>query len=221
MMKYTLVRYFFAVSALLWAGACQKTVEPAVLVAKVACIGTSITEGFVLPVEQTYPYLLQGLEMGDAKVLNYGVGGTSMLKKGDSPYWSAAKYKYATDWKPTIVVIEFGTNDSKAQNWKYKSEFKSDYLAMIDSFRKLSSAPKIYLCIPTPAFSENYDIQPDVVKNEIVPLVYAIAKEANLETINLYDLMLTKPELFPDGIHPNAEGAKLLAAEVYKVIKKK
>ncbi|QJW91210.1 sialate O-acetylesterase [Spirosoma taeanense] len=213
-MKLRLV--FFLIAIPLLFGGCKKLlINPA---KRIACIGTSITDGYVLPVEQTYPYQLQLLTNSPDKVLNYGVGGCTVLKKGDRPYWQAEKYQFALQWKPTTVIIEFGTNDSKKQNWQYKDEFKSDYLALINSFRKLSSSPKIYICIPTPAFRENFEIQPDVVKNEIVPLVYEIARENNLPIIDFNKLMLDHSELFPDGIHPNAEGAALLAKEVHKVI---
>lgn len=185
---------------------------------KIACIGTSITDGYILPVEQTYPYQLQNLVDSGDKVLNYGVGGTTLLKKGDSPYWSAQKYQFALQWKPTIVVIEFGTNDSKKQNWQYKSDFKNDYMAMIQSFRSLSSSPKVYICIPPPAFSKNFDVDSAVVRKEIIPLVYEIAKEANAPVIDLYDLMLPKSSEFIDGIHPTAAGAATIAKEVHKII---
>ncbi|WP_338868222.1 GDSL-type esterase/lipase family protein [Spirosoma sp. SC4-14] len=185
---------------------------------RIACIGTSITEGYSLPVEQTYPYQLQTLIGSPDKVLNYGVGGTTVLKSGDSPYWNAQKYQYALDWKPTIVIIEFGTNDSKQQNWQHKSDFKADYLAMIRSFQNLSSSPRVYVCIPPPAFSQNFDVDPDVVKNEIVPLVNEIANETNVTIIDLYTLMLPHSTQFIDGIHPTAEGAATIAKEVYKVI---
>jgi acyl-CoA thioesterase-1 len=200
-------------------GCTSETTTPA---EKIACIGTSITDGYVLPIDKTYPTQLQNLESSTPnKVLNYGVGGCAVLKKSDSPYWSAQKYQYALNWRPSIVIVEFGTNDSKKQNWQYKSEFKNDYLDLIKSFQKLSSAPKIYLCIPPPAFSKNFDVDSAVVKNEIAPLIRTIAKENNLETIDLYTLMLGKSSLFIDGIHPTAEGASLIANEVYKVISTK
>lgn len=188
---------------------------------KIACIGTSITDGYVLPTAQTYPVQLQTLEGTTNKVLNYGVGGTTALKKGDSPYWSAQKYQYALDWKPSIVIIEFGTNDSKKQNWRYKSEFTSDYTSLIRSFQQLSSSPRIYMCVPPPAFNTNFDVDPTVLKNEIMPLVNAIAKENNIELIDLYTPLVGKDSLFVDGIHPNAKGAALIASEVYKVISPK
>lgn len=197
--------------------ACQKS-EPDVRVERIACIGTSITDGFVLPINQTYPYQLQTLIGPAHKVLNYGVGGCTVLKKGDKPYWQAEKYQFALNWKPTIVVVEFGTNDSKPQNWQYKSEFKNDYIALIQSFQKLSSSPKVYICLPPPAATNTFDIDPAVLKNDITPVLNEVAKELNLPVIDLYKPMLSKSSLFIDGIHPTPEGADTLAHLVYRGI---
>ncbi len=54
-----------------------------------------------------------------------------------------------------------------------------------------------------------------------MPLVNAIAKENNIELIDLYTPLVGKDSLFVDGIHPNAKGAALIASEVYKVISPK
>jgi lysophospholipase L1-like esterase len=186
---------------------------------RIACIGTSITEGYTLPGEQTYPVLLQNLVMSPDKVLNFGVGGTCMLKKSDIPYWQAQKYQFALDWKPTILIVEFGANDSKEQNWQHKAEFKQDYLALIDSFKKLSSSPKIYLCTPPPAFASNtFGVQPSVIDNEIVPIVKEVAKETGAEIIDLHTLMQGQTGWFLDGLHPNAIGTIKIAEEVNRVI---
>jgi lysophospholipase L1-like esterase len=193
--------------------------KPAV---KIACVGTSVTQGYVLPDEKTYPYKLQALinSKGDNtdKVLNYGIGGTTILKKGDKPYWLEEKFTYLKQWKPTIMIIEFGTNDSKNQNWARRSEFKSDYVAFIKLFQTQGNNPKIYICLPTPAFSENFDVKPDVIRDEVTPLIQEIAKETNVEVIDFYKPMAGKSDLFIDGVHPTAEGATVLADEVYKVI---
>ena len=172
----------------------------------------------MLPEGKNYPTKLQALIGATDKVLNYGVGGTCLLRKGDKPYWLEQKYQYALDWKPTIVVIEFGTNDSKEMNWQYNSEFKSNYIEFINTFQQLSSKPKIYVCLSPPAFSENFDVKPETIRNEIMPLVSEIAKETNVELIDFYKPMAGRDSLFIDGVHPTAEGTTVLADEVYKVI---
>ncbi|WP_026462345.1 GDSL-type esterase/lipase family protein [Adhaeribacter aquaticus] len=186
---------------------------------KVACVGNSITEGHGIEAGQKYPDHLQRL-LGDAyEVKNYGVGGRTLLKKGDYPYWKEAKYQQVLQWNPDIVVIKLGTNDSKPQNWQYKADFKKDYVAFIKSFKKLKSKPKIYICKPMPAYRVNFRINPAVIKDEQLALIEQIARKAKVQIIDLYTPFLGKDNLAPDGIHPTGEGAALIAQEVYGAIK--
>ncbi|KAA3439458.1 GDSL-type esterase/lipase family protein [Rufibacter hautae] len=184
---------------------------------KVACVGNSITEGHGL--KQPYPVVLQQL-LGDAyEVRNYGLGGRTLLKKGDFPFWNESKYQEALAWNPDIVIIKLGTNDSKPQNWKFKDEFVPDYIQFVTSFKKLASKPKVYVCNPLPVFETKWGINEPVVKNEILPAVKKVAKKTKAKTIDLYTPFLGKPELTYDGIHPNDAGAALLAQEVFKGLK--
>jgi lysophospholipase L1-like esterase len=179
----------------------------------VACIGNSITAG-------GYPAILQE-QLGDQwKVENFGVGGTTMLHNGDHPYYTTPTYTKAKEFNPDVVVIKLGTNDSKPQNWKYKNQYASDYLAMIAELRSLPSKPYIIACYPVPAYSSAWDISDNVIKNEIKPLVDSVAKVAGLKIIDLYKALSGHKDLFPDGIHPNKEGSTLLAKSVAKKLKK-
>lgn len=122
---------------------------------KVACIGNSITKGSTIPdrPRDSYPSQLQRMLGKQWVVRNFGIGGRTMLKKGDYPYWNEEAYVQAKAFLPDVVIIKLGTNDTKPQNWKYSDEFLSDYRAMITEMRNLPSHPKIYLCKPVPAFS--------------------------------------------------------------------
>jgi acyl-CoA thioesterase I len=187
---------------------------------KVACVGNSITEGARIEAGKKYPEQLQTLLGETYEVRNYGIGGRTLLKKGDYPYWKEAKYQEVLQWQPDVVVIKLGTNDSKPQNWKHKADFKKDYVRFIKSFKKLPNHPKVYICKPMPAYYENFTINPEVIKNEMLPLIDVIAKKTKVQVIDLYTPMLGKNSLAPDGIHPNADGTAILANEVYKVIRK-
>ena len=185
---------------------------------KVACVGDSITEGAGVDnaAVNAYPIVL-GLLLGtNYQTRNFGLSGTTMLKKGDSPYWAAPQFKAATNFLPDIVTIKLGTNDSKPQNWSHKDQFAVDLRAMIDTFANLPSHPKIFLCLPVPAYGiNNFDINPGIIKNEIIPIVKAVAHEKGLVTIDLYTALAGKPELFPDNIHPTAAGAALIAKTIH------
>jgi len=61
-------------------------------------------------------------------------------------------------------------------------------------------------------------IRDSVIRQEAIPAIRAIAEETGVSLINLYDPLSDKPELFPDKIHPNAAGAGLMAAEIFRAL---
>ena len=42
-----------------------------------------------------------------------------------------------------------------------------------------------------------------------------VANETGLPLIDVYTPMLDHPEYFPDGVHPNNEGAQIIANTIY------
>jgi acyl-CoA thioesterase I len=187
---------------------------------RVACVGNSITEGVEIEAGKKYPDQLQALLGDKFLVKNLGLGGRTLLKKGDMPYWNEKYFKEVMSWSPRIIVIKLGTNDSKPQNWAHKDEFESDYRAFIQAFKNgIPSKKKIYVCTPVPAFKEAWGISDKVIKEEIIPIIEKVAKEEEVILIDLYTPLTGKGEFFPDGIHPNADGAKLIAEVVCNAIK--
>ena len=63
-------------------------------------------------------------------------------------------------------------------------------------------------------------INDDIISKEIIPMIKKVAKKNKLPVIDLHSAMDGMPELFPDHIHPNEEGAKVMAKAVYDAIKK-
>jgi acyl-CoA thioesterase-1 len=185
---------------------------------KIACVGDSITYGSGTkdPKSDSYPAQLQKLLGEKYLVSNFGVGGATMLKKGNKPYWKEENFDDAKEVAPDIVVIKLGTNDSKPENWKFKDEFKANLTEMVDQFAALPSHPTIWLCHPVPAFPGNWGIRDQVIHEEIIPMIDAVSKEKKLKVIDLYAALSGKPELFPDTVHPNNAGARLIALEVFR-----
>lgn len=187
---------------------------------RVACVGDSITAGAGVenPKENAYPVVLQKL-LGDGyEVKNFGVSGRTLLNTGDYPYTKEKAYQNALAFKPQIVIIKLGTNDTKPQNWKHEADFEKDYTALIESFQKLESTPRVFLCTPVPAYKGNFGItEPVVVK--VKPRVEALGKKLELPVIDLYTALSDKKEMFPDQIHPNAAGAKLMAETIAAAVK--
>ena len=187
---------------------------------RVACIGDSITAGAgIKDRTKHYPTQLQKMLGDKYEVKNFGVSGRTLLKKGDRPIWKEKKFKSAIAFNPNIVVIKLGTNDTKPQNWKHKSEFKSDLIAMVKEFQALGAKPKVYLCKPVPAYKTKWGINDKDITEGVIPIVQEVAKEMNLTVIDLYSALSGKEKLFPDKIHPNGEGATIMAETVLKAIK--
>ena len=187
---------------------------------KVACIGNSITYGSGIAdrPRDSYPSQLARMLGEKWEVRNFGVGGRTLLKKGDFPFWNEEAYAQAKAFLPDVVIIKLGTNDTKPQNWKYSGEFLSDYRAMVKELKALSSHPKIYLCKPVPVYGSRWGINDSIVIHGVIPAVEKLAKEENLPIIDLFTALSGKENLFPDQIHPNAEGAGLMAKAIYKVL---
>lgn len=183
---------------------------------KVACIGDSITSGFSIEQKDSlsYPAQLQQLLGTNYDVRNFGRNSATVLKKGDLPNLSLPEHAAALKFKPEIVVILLGANDSKPQNWQYKADFKNDYAELINSFRSIDSLKHVYICKPIPVVKDRWDISEEIVEGEMQTLIEEIAAENDAILIDLFTLFEDKEHLIHDNIHPNAEGAGLIAKAV-------
>ena len=198
---------------------------------RVACIGNSITDGFGIDMRTAsgYPAQLQR-KLGDGYwVKNFGVSSRTMLNKGDYPYMNEMAWRDALAFKPDVVIIKLGTNDSKPENWQYGTEFRQDLEQMITTLRpdlaqlsakkkgkkakKVAPAkPEIYLCTPIPAFKPTWNINDSVIVNGIVPIQQEVAKKYGLKVIDLHTLYANDGDkMVADGIHPDGKGAQRMA----------
>lgn len=184
---------------------------------RVACIGDSITQGSGTK-GNPYPALLQKMLGAQWKVGNFGVSGRTLLRKGDYPYWKEKAYQNALTFKPDIVIIMLGTNDTKPQNWAHEKEFVSDYRDLVKSFLELESKPQVFICRPCPVVGKgNFGITEENIEKEI-PRIDTLAKEMRLGVIDMHAALKDKPELIPDRVHPNAGGAGEMAKTAFKAL---
>lgn len=189
---------------------------------RVACIGNSITYGHGIQDREhdTYPAQLQSL-LGDGyHVENFGVSGTTAQKQGDYPWVSTPQYQQAKDFLPQITVIKLGTNDSKPQNWVSSERFISELESIAKEFAALESHPRIIICLPAKAFEVRWNIRDSIIASGEVKQIARMAKKNKWRIINLYKSTSQLKDCFPDGIHPNVQGAGEIAKEVKKAVEK-
>ena len=189
----------------------------------VACVGDSITYGYGIANASvdSYPAQLERmLQRFDTqwRATNFGVSGATLLRRGDKPYHGLSAYQMALNSEPDVVVIMLGTNDTKSQNWAYKEDFVADYTRLIDSFATLPKVPEIWICKPVPVFSDNFGIRESVLTEELIPLIDQIAEQTGVNMIDMHTAMEGVGDLYADGVHPNAEGAGLIAERVAAVL---
>jgi acyl-CoA thioesterase I len=214
---------FTVLAASLWLSACASRRIPNVDPSKfkepirVACVGDSITYGAGIEDrdQKSYPAILNRMLGSDFTVRNCGVSGATLLKKGDKPYWAEAEFTAAGEFRPHIILIKLGTNDTKPQNAEHLKEFEGDLIAMIEHFSRLSSHPKIWLCLPVPVYETRWGINEQTLTDSVIPAILKAADKKNLPVIDLHTALSDRPELFPDKIHPNAAGASLMAKIIH------
>ncbi|MDE7024600.1 MAG: cyclically-permuted mutarotase family protein, partial [Paramuribaculum sp.] len=190
---------------------------------KVACIGNSITYGMCLesPGTQSYPAQLQQM-LGDTyEVRNFGHSGAAVLRNGHHPYTDTPEYKAALAYKADIAVIHLGVNDTDPRSWpNFSHEFTSDYLYIIQQLRNSNPDIRIIVAKLTPlrATHPRFCSGTRIWRLEAQDFIERIASESNVELIDFNEPLVFRQDLLHDGVHPNFEGATLLAKEAYKGI---
>jgi acyl-CoA thioesterase-1 len=185
----------------------QRGSGPAV---RIGMVGDSITAGVHSSGgNHTYPFQTQMMldaahGWGAYTVTNLGACGSTMLRKGDSPYWERPQFKSLTTNTWDVVTIMLGTNDAKdpgsggPNDWHHDCgedaplsgcTYAQDYLAMIAEVRKLGS-PKIYAMIPPPLMQQGaYGMNETVINTVLPQLVPRIAAAAGVGLIDVFSGM--------------------------------
>ena len=190
---------------------------------KVACVGNSITYGTGVADREVnaYPVKLQGMLGDKYEVGNFGKPGATLLNKGHRPYTQQQEYKDALAFAGDIVVIHLGINDTDPRNWpNYQDEFISDYRALMQSFREVNPKVRFLLARMTPLSDRHYRFESGTRDwhAEIQLAIECIAKAEGVQLIDFHEPLYPYPYLLEDAVHPNAEGAAILAKTVYEGI---
>ena len=175
----------------------------------VVFLGTSLTAGLGLEPEQAYPALIQqkidsaGL---DYRVVNAGVSGET-----------SAGARRRVDWllrEPvTVLVLETGANDGL--RGLPPDSLRANIQAVFDRAKAISPAPKLVLVgmrVPPNygrAYTERFQaVYPEVARYNGAALVpFLLDGVGGIPRLNQ-----------ADGIHPTAEGQRVIAETVWRVL---
>jgi len=165
-----------------------------------------------------YPSDLQSLLGTNYTVGNFGHSGATVSLNTWCPYMNQSEFKESMEFHPNFVVIMLGTNDDQSWARQYNGSFEHDYTELITSYQQLANNPKMWLVIPPPIFSNNPDLNNTYLSENIIPQIQDLANKLNLPTIDANSVFGNHADYITDGVHPNSQGAEVIANVVYNAI---
>lgn len=176
---------------------------------KIIAFGDSLTAGFGLAEKESYPYLLQEKLKADGfdyEVVNAGVSGDTSLGGLERADWVLEQDN------AQILILELGANDLLRGVPVDKMKDNLDKIIRKAKAKNI----KILLCgmLAPPTMGAQY-------QRDFLKAFPDLAAEHKVEFLPfLLDNVATVKELNQaDGIHPNAEGEKIMTENVYKALR--
>jgi acyl-CoA thioesterase-1 len=189
--------------------AAQRQTEPERLRAprRIVFLGDSLTAGLGLPREQSTPSLIQDrltAEGYDYEVINAGVS-------GDTSAGGLSRLDWSLDGDVEILVIELGANDGLRGLPVAQMKRNLDEIIMQAQARDITviltgmEAPPNYGPLYTAEFRKAFRDLAD--EHDVVFIPFYLDGVAGIASLNN-----------ADGIHPNAEGARLIAGTIWRAL---
>jgi len=177
--------------------------------AAVVFLGTSLTAGLGVEPEQAFPALIQqkidsaGLEY---RVVNAGVS-------GETSAGARRRIEWLLREPVALLIIETGANDGL--RGLPPDSLRANIQAIFDRVRELQPAAKLVLVgmqVP-PNYGRDYSRQFQAIYRDL-----ARANDAELVPFLLEGVGGVAVLNQPDGIHPTAEGQRVMAETVWRVL---
>jgi acyl-CoA thioesterase-1 len=182
---------------------------PAETLPKIVAFGDSLTAGYGLSPRESYPALLQKMIDADGfkyEVVNAGVS-------GDTSAGGVRRIDWSLDAGGVrFVILELGANDFL--RGQPVNETKKNLTAVIE--RSKSRGARVLLAGMYTTTDAGGDYGRDIGE-----IFKSLTKEQGVTLIPFFlEGVAGKAELNQqDGIHPNAQGTRLVAATVYRYLK--
>lgn len=182
---------------------------------RVVLMGNSITDGW----PGTRPEFFK-----DNKLIGRGIG-------GQTSYQFLLRFREdVINLQPKIVVINYGTNDIAENTGTYDEDLTfGNVCSMVEMARYHKIKVILTSCLPAGGFGWRPSIKDSMAKvRSLNERVKAYAKENKIPYVDYFSAMVTEdgtamiPAYAKDnpGIHPNAEGYKVMESLLLPVIQK-
>lgn len=176
---------------------------------KIIAFGDSLTAGFGLTEKESYPYLLQerlNAEGYNYEVVNAGVSGDTSLGGAERIDWVLEMDNVR------ILVLELGAND--LLRGVPVKRMKENLSKIIEKAKAKNVEVLLTGMLAPPSVGAEY-------QREYNAAFADLAKQHNVrfQPFVLNRIALNRNLNQADGIHPNAEGAKILMDNVYQDLK--
>ena len=175
---------------------------------KIVAFGDSLTAGLGLTAAESYPALLQKKLEADGfkyEVVNAGVS-------GDTTAGGLRRIDWALEGDVRFLILELGAND--LLRGQPVSEMKKNLGRIIERAKERKVVVLLTgMYAPTNAGAEyqrevQQAFQSLAREHEVVLIPFFLDRVAGVESLNQ-----------PDGIHPNAEGTKIVAETIYQALR--
>lgn len=187
------------------AGNLEQTEE--IPVKTIVALGDSLTAGFGVDLSESYPSLLETKLKANGynyRVINAGVS-------GETSSGTLARLEWILTQKPDIVIVETGANDGLRG-------VATDLLE--ENLRKIVTIlQERNVAVLVAGMQMVWNLGPDYVA-EFNATYPQIAREKGVELMPFFLIdVATKTNLNQgDGIHPNAEGYKVIVENIYSYV---
>ena len=202
---------------------------------KVACVGDSITYGLGLAdrAAESYPARLQELLdrsfPGRYEVRNFGNSGRgvyldSMRGSEKRGYRWMKEHAAALEWRPDVVICNLGINDcgeyiNEYTGGRRRGQFADDYCALLGDY-KARGAKRLYIWTKLSPLAEGQKFyrspEPFLMQRDLE----AVASRTGATGIDMQEPLREEMDVIfaKDKIHPNAEGARIIAETTFKAL---
>ena len=171
----------------------------------IVALGDSLTEGFGVSKEESYPYLVEQelIRKGySVRMINAGISGSTSASALSRMHWFVRV-------KPGIVILALGGNDGlRGLSVKHlkKNLGKAIKLASSKNIRVLLAGMQIPLNYGQEYTKSFRNAFYELAKQYQLPMIpFLLEDVGNVPSLNL-----------PDGIHPNPEGHQIISRTVLK-----